>query len=229
MEQREFLSLGAIGRAGLTRQRLIDALAAGQGQRERSDVETARFLAEEQGSRFKMAAQQKTELTPAAVLVPLIDHQDGLTVLLTRRSAHLYHHGGQISFPGGRIEAGDPTPERAALREAEEEVGLRQDKVSLLGRLDNYITMTRFHVVPVVGLIAPPLCLAPDPLEVAEIFEVPLAFILDPANRQSRSRRDEQGEERWFYAIPYQERLIWGATAAMLVNLCDRMAGLWTS
>jgi hypothetical protein len=106
---------------------------------------------------------------------------------------------------------------------------LSPDAVTVLGRLDDYVTVTGFHVVPVVGLLQPPFALAPDPFEVAEIFEVPLTVILDPANHQRRSRLTEQGVQRWFYAIDYEGRTIWGATAAMLVNLHDVLGGLWTS
>jgi 8-oxo-dGTP pyrophosphatase MutT (NUDIX family) len=161
---------------------------------------------------------------PAAVLVPLVDHPEGLSVLLTQRTPHLYHHGGQISFPGGRIENDDASPEAAALRESREETGLAPSDVTLLGRLDEYVTITGFHIVPVVGLLHPPLSLAPDPFEVADIFEVPLGFILDPANHERQSRVTEAGERRWFHVLTWQERRIWGATAAMLINLCDILA-----
>ncbi len=157
---------------------------------------------------------------PAAVLVPLVAHADGLTVLLTRRTAHLAKHAGQVSFPGGRIEEEDEDAVAAALRETEEEVGLPPDKVEILGRLEDYITSTGFRVTPVVGLVTPPLGLNPDPFEVAEAFEVPLSFILDRSNHQRCSRLVE-GRERPFYAMPYQGHYIWGATAGMLINLCD--------
>jgi 8-oxo-dGTP pyrophosphatase MutT (NUDIX family) len=156
--------------------------------------------------------------TPAAVLVPLVNRGEGLTVLFTERSRDLPDHPGQISFPGGRIEPADPDARVAALREAEEEVGLAPTRVSLLGRLAEYETVTGYRVTPVVGWVEPPLELKPDPIEVADIFEVPLAFLLDPANQQRHFRMI--GElRRDYFAIPYGDRYIWGATAAMLMIL----------
>jgi 8-oxo-dGTP pyrophosphatase MutT (NUDIX family) len=159
-------------------------------------------------------------LKAAAVLVPIVEHDGALTVLLTKRTDHLADHAGQISFPGGRIEPEDLDPEHAALREAQEEVGLPPEQVELIGRLDIYRTRTGFEVVPVVGLVRPPLALAPDPYEVAEVFEVPLSFILDPANHELHSR-ELRGATRHFYVLPYEGRNIWGATAGMLVNLAQ--------
>lgn len=160
------------------------------------------------------------EPTEAAVLVPLIARTAGLHVLLTRRTAHLSDHAGQIAFPGGRIEAWDASAESAALREAEEEVGLDPETVEIVGQLDTYLTRTGYVVTPVVGLLPPPARLRPDDYEVAEVFEVPLAFFLDPAARQMHSR-EFQGRERFYYAFPYGDYYIWGATAGMLVNLAD--------
>jgi 8-oxo-dGTP pyrophosphatase MutT (NUDIX family) len=155
--------------------------------------------------------------TPAAVLVPVVLHAE-LTVLFTQRTAHLKSHAGQVSFPGGRAEPGDPSAEFTALREAEEEIGLPARSVEVLARLPDYRTRTGFRVTPVVGLLRPPLALAPDPREVDEVFEVPLAFLLDPANRQRRTR-EYQGTTVGYYVFEYQQRVIWGATAGMLVNL----------
>ncbi|MGE0725294.1 MAG: CoA pyrophosphatase [Alphaproteobacteria bacterium] len=166
------------------------------------------------------AAPAATALTPAAVLVPLVDRPAGITVLLTQRTAHLHDHAGQISFPGGRIEPDDPHPEAAALREAAEEVGIRSDGVDLIGRLDHYVTGTGFEVVPVVGLLQPQEAYFPDPFEVAEVFEVPLSFVLDSANHR-RDKHMRYGVERHFYVLPYEQRYIWGATAGMLVNLAE--------
>jgi 8-oxo-dGTP pyrophosphatase MutT (NUDIX family) len=160
------------------------------------------------------------ELLPAAVLVPLVERAEGLTIMLTQRTAHLAAHAGQISFPGGRMEPGDASDEATALRETQEEIGLCADRIELLGRLDTYLTRTGFRVTPVVGLVHPPFTLAPDPFEVAEVFEVPLAFVLDPTSVQRQSRI-YNGVERSFYVFPYQQRRIWGATAGMLVNLCN--------
>ena len=156
--------------------------------------------------------------TPAAVLVPLIDHSRGMTVLLTRRTDHLNSHAGQISFPGGRMETADPTPEVTALRETEEEIGVGPDAIRLLGRLEVRETGTGYRVVPVVGLIDPPVDLVPDPTEVAEIFEVPLDFVLDPTNHRYETRVIS-GVERQFYVVPYQDYYIWGLTARLLVTL----------
>jgi 8-oxo-dGTP pyrophosphatase MutT (NUDIX family) len=158
----------------------------------------------------------------AAVLVPLIERADGWSVVMTLRSADLADHAGQISLPGGRIDPGDADAQAAALREAEEEIGLPPDHVELVGRLDTWLTGTGFEVTPVVGLVRPPPPYRPDPVEVAEVFEVPLDFILDKRNHQWRSR-ELAGKQRFFWAIPYLHRNIWGATAGMLVNLADAL------
>jgi 8-oxo-dGTP pyrophosphatase MutT (NUDIX family) len=158
------------------------------------------------------------DATPAAVLVPVVNRPDGLTLLLTQRSAGLPDHPGQISFPGGRVEPGDLTHADAALRETVEEVGLAPDRVHILGELASYETVTGYRVTPVVGWVEPPFTLTIDPVEVAEAFEVPLAFLLDPANQQRHYRM--LGElQRDFWAIPWRDRYIWGATAAMLLIL----------
>ena len=156
----------------------------------------------------------------AAVLVPLIERSDGWSVVLTLRSADLADHAGQISLPGGRIDPEDADEHAAALREAEEEIGLARDYVEIAGRLDTWLTGTGFDVTPVVGLVRPPPPYRPDPVEVAEVFEVPLDFILDKRNHQWRSR-ELQGQKRYFWAIPYLHRNIWGVTAGILVNLAE--------
>jgi len=163
-------------------------------------------------------------LTAAAVLVPLVRRERELTVLLTQRTAHLADHAGQVAFPGGRIEPSDPDPVYAALREAEEEVGLTGDHVSVIGRLDTYITGTGYEITPVVAVVRAPYPVKPDPAEVADIFEVPLAFVLDPANHERHSR-EVRGRVRAFYVLPYPGRYIWGATAGMLVNLAEVLSG----
>jgi len=160
------------------------------------------------------------ELRPAAVLVPLVDRPGGMTVLLTQRTEHLNDHAGQVAFPGGRVEPEDPSIAAAALREAEEEVGLPPDRVDIVGQLDIYITRTGYEVTPVVGIVNPPFPVKPDPFEVADVFEVPLSFIIDPANHE-RGERMYKGMPRQFYVLPYEDRFIWGATAGMLVNLSE--------
>ena len=158
------------------------------------------------------------ELRPAAVLVPLVRRDAGLTILFTRRTDHLYDHAGQISFPGGRAEAHDDSPAATALRETFEEIGLPRTRVEVLGSLPEYTTVTGYHVTPVVGLVNPPAVFSLDAFEVAETFEVPLAFFLDPGNHQ-RNTLQYQGRTRHYYAMPYESRYIWGATAGMLMNL----------
>jgi 8-oxo-dGTP pyrophosphatase MutT (NUDIX family) len=167
----------------------------------------------------------KPPLTPAAVLVPLVLREDGLTVLLTKRTAHLAAHAGQISFPGGRLEPSDPDAAAGALRETEEEIGLTRDRIEIVGRLDTYVVRTGFEVTPVVGLVTPPFTTARDEFEVAEIFEVPLSFILDPKNHQRQSRVDFGGAKREFWVFPYRDYFIWGATAGMLINLYEVLRG----
>ena len=166
------------------------------------------------------AESPPTKLTLAAVLVPLVKREPELTVLLTLRTSHLQAHAGQVAFPGGRIEASDLDPVQAALREAEEEVGLPPDHVSVIGRLDTYITGTGYEITPVVGLVRAPYPVRPDPHEVADVFEVPLAFVLDRANHERHSR-EFKGRIRSFFVLPYPGRYIWGATAGMLVNLAE--------
>lgn len=158
----------------------------------------------------------------AAVLVPIVERDGQLTVILTRRSDDLPVHKGQISFPGGRVEDDDSNHIETALRESEEEIGLHRGEVEVVGRLDTYVTRTGFSVTPVIGFVRPPLDLTPCPIEVAEIFEVPLGFVLDRAN-QERHSREWQGKTRHFFVLPYKHYYIWGATAGMLVNLSDVM------
>jgi 8-oxo-dGTP pyrophosphatase MutT (NUDIX family) len=159
---------------------------------------------------------------PAAVLIPLIQHDEQLAVLLTQRARHLHDHAGQISFPGGRIEPSDRGPIEAALREAAEETGLGVERIELLGTLPVYSTVTRFEVTPVVGMIAAPIAIKLDESEVEDAFEVPLPFLMDPNNHQRRIAT-AGGEQRFVYTIPYQdgsrERMIWGVTAAIVRNL----------
>ena len=163
-------------------------------------------------------------LRPAAVLVPLVRRPEGLTVLLTRRTDHLNDHAGQVSFPGGRTDPEDTDAVATALREAHEEVGIAADEVEVVGRLPTYTTVTAYEVTPVVGLLDPPRALLLDAFEVAEVFEVPLAFLMDPANHR-RHAFEWDGLSRQFISMPWgrdargESYFVWGATAAMLRNL----------
>jgi len=165
-----------------------------------------------------------TELRPAAVLVPLVDRPEGMSVLLTQRTAHLTAHAGQIAFPGGRLEPEDRDAAAAALRETEEEIGLPRRHVTLIGRLDTYVTGTGFEITPVVGIVSAPFSLTVDPFEVADVFEVPLPFVLDRGNHRRTERMFDE-RRRIFFVLLYQNRNIWGATAGMLVNLAEVLAG----
>jgi 8-oxo-dGTP pyrophosphatase MutT (NUDIX family) len=166
----------------------------------------------------------RVKRTPAAVLVPLVERAGEFSVLLTTRTAAMKRHPGQIAFPGGRMEPHDDSPAACALREAQEETGLDPSRVEILGYLDRYLTITGYEVTPVVGVVTPPLDLSPDPTEVADIFETPLSFLLDPANHR-RVERFYKGARRAYYAMPYGERYIWGATAGMLLNLYEVIVG----
>lgn len=160
----------------------------------------------------------------AAVLLPIVARNEP-TLLFTRRTETLAKHSGQISFPGGRSEADDLSPVETALRETLEETGIAGGFITVAGYLDRYLTGTGFDIQPVVGVLAKGFALAPDPREVASVFEVPLAFLLDPANRR-RETRVIGGRDRRFYAITYQEHEIWGATAAIIVDLASRLDGI---
>jgi 8-oxo-dGTP pyrophosphatase MutT (NUDIX family) len=159
----------------------------------------------------------------AAVLFPIVFGEREPTVLLTRRTEDLRDHAGQISFPGGRVEASDPSPEYAALREAREEIGLAPRHVEIAGFLPEHRTVSGYRIIPVVGFLAPPFDLRPDPAEVAEIFEVPLSFLLDPANHQ-RHAHEYPGGTWHFHAMRYERHFIWGATAGIIVSLARAMA-----
>lgn len=190
----------------MDRARIIDRLNRHDGKGERGDHDlNPGFLSE-------------GDLRPAAVMVGLVERADQITVLLTRRTADLEHHPGQISFPGGHIETGDADAQAAALRETQEETGLDPSRVEIVGKLDTYVTRTGFTIEPVVAFIVPPFDLAPDPTEVAEIFEVPLSHFLNPINHH-RHEKIFEGKSRRFYAMPYGDYYIWGATAGMLRNL----------
>ncbi|NBN63231.1 CoA pyrophosphatase [Microvirga tunisiensis] len=161
----------------------------------------------------------------AAVLIPIYDQgARGATVLFTERTAHLKAHAGQVAFPGGKIDPEDGSPEIAALREAEEEIGLDRRHVEPFARLAPYLTGSGYRVTPVIGFVSGRPPLTPNPGEVADVFEVPLEFLMDPANHQRQSR-DWQGRPRYFYAMPFQTRFIWGVTAGIVRSLYDTVYG----
>jgi 8-oxo-dGTP pyrophosphatase MutT (NUDIX family) len=164
---------------------------------------------------------QEQPIRPAAVLIPVVDHAQP-TVLLTQRAAHLNDHAGQISFPGGKIDATDASPLDAALREAEEEIGLSREFVDPIGYLDLYGTSFGFRILPTVARVKPGFSLRINASEVDDAFEVPLAFLMDPANHQVHSK-EFRGIERSYYAMPFAERYIWGATAGILRVLYERI------
>lgn len=162
-------------------------------------------------------------LKPAAVLVPLIERVAGMTVLLTRRTESLSAHSGQISFPGGRVEQSDAAPVHTALRECEEEIGLAPADVEILGRLENYVVGTGYRITPVVGFVDPSQNFIRDEREVAEIFEVPLELVMEPGNYRREHMRIKN-INRSYYVLPYGDYRIWGATAAILANLRDKLS-----
>jgi len=161
-------------------------------------------------------------LRSAAVLVPLVNRQDEITVLLTKRSEHLSKHAGQISFPGGRVDDTDTGPTHTALRETEEEVGIGRHQIDIIGQLDDYIVGTGYLVSPIVGFIEPPFTVVPQEEEVAEIFEAPLSFVTHPENFERYTRQFDQGV-RSFFAVQWNDYFIWGATAGMLRDLSQRL------
>jgi 8-oxo-dGTP pyrophosphatase MutT (NUDIX family) len=193
----------AIALADLTPQRLRDSFKV--------KTDWVPESSDEQDYRaFEMLAPK-----PASVLIPLIQRDTGLTMLLTRRTAHLSNHAGQVSFPGGRAEPHDRSPIDTALRETEEEIGLARQHIEPIGHLPDYFTNSGYRVTPIVSLVLPPFELLPDSFEVAEVFEVPLEFLMNPANHQTRMAELEDGV-RSFYTMPYGRHFIWGATASML-------------
>lgn len=168
------------------------------------------------------SAEAAAGLREAAVLVPLLERPSGISVLLAQRTPHLHHHPGQISLPGGGVEATDDGPVAAALRETEEEVGIPRGRVEVIGQLEAISTPTGFRITPVVGFVPHDVQFVLDPFEVEHVFEVPLEFVLDPSHYQRETRNIEGGERR-FYVLNYQGRIIWGATAQILVNLARHL------
>jgi 8-oxo-dGTP pyrophosphatase MutT (NUDIX family) len=174
--------------------------------------------------KWRASLSEERTLKPAAVLIPVIERAAGLRVLFTRRADHLARHAGQVSFPGGRLHDDDDDEVAAALRETEEEVGLDRSFVTVLGELDRYETGTGFAIHPFVGLVRDGFALRIDKSEVAEAFEVPFAFLMDPTNHGPRTAT-WQGRERRFYGMTYHGHYIWGATAGILINLYERLYG----
>lgn len=172
----------------------------------------------------EFSALRPKKLMPSAVLLPLVDRDGQLQVLLTQRAKHLKHHGGQICFPGGSVEKNDTGPMFTALRETQEEVGLPADSIEVVGYLDNYFTITGFSVTPVVGFFDANRSLLLDRAEVDEAFEVPLAHLFDPVNHHKKTKQ-MYGHDISYYEIPWQERLIWGATAAMIICFYNTIIG----
>lgn len=161
-------------------------------------------------------------LRDAAVLIPVVDHGDEASVILTKRAEKLRSHSGQIAFPGGRLDPTDPTPEDAALRETEEEIGLTADYIEIVGRMPDYVSGSGFRIVPVLSVVRPGFLLTLNQDEVDDAFEVPLGFLMNPANH-NRESRVWQDKERFFYTMPFDDRYIWGVTAGIIRTLYERL------
>jgi 8-oxo-dGTP pyrophosphatase MutT (NUDIX family) len=185
-------------------------------------AETATRSDYDLGARARPAPEEPHALRPAAVLAPIVRRSEGWTLLLTRRTNDMPSHPGQISFPGGRIQADDSGPLAAALREAEEELGVPRESFEPIGGFDAYETGTGYRITPVVAYLDPGFVLRPDPREVAEVFETPLSFLMNPANHERREG-EWRGAMRTYYAMPYRDRFIWGATAGMIRALYERL------
>ncbi len=194
-------------------QRRLDPLDAATGASFRGD-----------GDLNGLPSPSGRKLRHAAILAPLILHDGPPRLLFTERASHLPRHAGQISFPGGSLDAGDAGPAAAALREVEEEIGIGAEHVELVGRFEAYETGTGFHITPFVGVLRPGYSVRPDPREVASVFEAPFDFLMDPLNHK-RDSRIWQGQERHYYAMPWQDRYIWGVTAGLLKSLHDKLYG----
>jgi 8-oxo-dGTP pyrophosphatase MutT (NUDIX family) len=169
-----------------------------------------------------VAEVETFKLRDAAVLVPVVDDGEEAQVIFTKRTATLRKHSGQIAFPGGSIDPTDISPEMAAIRETEEEIGLPGSFVETVGRLPNYLASTGFRITPVLGIVTPGFALTLNPTEVDDVFEVPLSFLMDPANH-TRDRRVIDGIDRHFYRVPYETRMIWGITAGIVRTLYERL------
>lgn len=195
-------------------------LEDGEGVAEREDRDARDIGDHILNPRVRLSGEG-IRLKDAAVLVPVIDDGDEARVIFTQRTKTLRNHSGQISFPGGGIDAQDRSPEEAALRETEEEIGMSRRFIETVGRMPDYISGTGFRIKPVLAVVRPGFTLTPNPAEVDEVFEVPLSFLMDPANH-SRGSRMFQGRERFFYEMPYGERYIWGITAGIVRSIYER-------
>ncbi len=195
-------------------------LEDGEGVAEREDRD-ARDIGDHILNPSVRLSGEGIRLKDAAVLVPVIDDGDEARVIFTQRTKTLRNHSGQISFPGGGIDAQDRSPEEAALRETEEEIGVSRRFIETVGRMPDYISGTGFRIKPVMAVVRPGFTLTPNPAEVDEVFEVPLSFLMNPANH-SRGSRMFQGRERFFYEMPYGERYIWGITAGIVRSIYER-------
>ena len=203
-----------------------DSFSVGEFRRRASSV-TRHFGGDDHGDHRlnpgSAAGIRDRAIKPAAVLFGVVDRPEGATVLLTQRTEALRAHSGQIAFPGGRIDDGDETPEHAALREAEEEIGLGASQIEIVGRLPEYLTGSGYGIVPVLAIVDPRHRLTLNPHEVADTFETPLAFLMDDAN-WTRASRVWEGRERFFWTVPWRERTIWGVTAGIIRAAKE---GLW--
>ncbi len=195
-------------------------LEDGEGVAEREDRD-ARDIGDHVLNPSVRLSGDGIRLKDAAVLVPVIDDGDEARVIFTQRTKTLRNHSGQISFPGGGIDAQDRSPEEAALRETEEEIGMSRRFIETVGRMPDYISGTGFRIKPVLAVVRPGFTLTPNPAEVDEVFEVPLSFLMNPANH-NRGSRMFQGRERFFYEMPYGERYIWGITAGIVRSIYER-------
>ena len=204
-----------------TKDSVLERLAAYPAKPNVRSNDDAEFFPLNEKSENPVLSNDKS-LTPAAVLIPLINRSEEVTVLLTLRTEHLNNHAGQISFPGGQVDQNDRDPEHTALRETDEESGLTAQQSEIVGRLDDYIIGTGFLVSPIIGFIDPPLKLTPHENEVADVFEAPLFFVTHPDNFK-RHTRDIKGSRRSYFAVQWNDHLIWGATAGMLRDLSQRL------
>jgi len=205
---------------GLTGQQALRSriLRRFEGSQPRHELADWRLLGLDAERTRRLQQHFPADPVAAAVLVALVDHPSGLTVLLTERASQLANHAAQISFPGGRLEPSDPDVASAALREAHEEIGLDPACVRIIGYLPDHLVISGFRVTPVLSLVTPPFSVTPNPEEVADVFEVPLSHIFDKANHKARLRRVGD-EDMLLHDIPWQGHSIWGATAGMLLTL----------